>query len=337
MTLLSEIREQPEVLQRAMNLNAGPAREAGRLFEDCQYAVIAARGTSDNAGRYAQYVWGARNGYPVSLTTPSVFSIYEKPPRLDGAVVVGISQSGESPDIIAVLDEARSQGRPTIAITNTPGSPLAGRADVVLDLAAGIEGSVAATKTFTAQLACIALISEALDGSTGSLHDLSGQVETSLASEERAAELAVRLAGMEHCAVLGRGYNHATAFELALKLQELTQVVAQPYSTADFLHGPIAVLEPGYPVVGVVASGDAVAEVEEVLDRVRAAEASLITISNLEPEPMTETIGFSSDVEEWLSPVPAIVCGQLFAYHLALAKGLDPESPRGLHKVTRTT
>jgi glutamine---fructose-6-phosphate transaminase (isomerizing) len=319
-----------------MALNAGPAREAGRLFEDCQYAVVAARGTSDNAGRYAQYVWGARNGYPVSLTTPSVFSIYERPPRLDGAVVVGISQSGESPDIIAVLEEAKSQGRPTIAITNSPGSPLAGTADVVLDLGAGVEGSVAATKTFTAQLACIALVSEALVGSIGGLKDLAHHVETSLETEAEAEVLAARFSGMEHCAVLGRGYNHATAFELALKIQELTQVVAQPYSTADFLHGPIAVLEGGYPVLGVVARGDAVDEVEEVLDRVLALNASLVTISNLQYETTDDTIGFAPEVEEWLSPVPAVVCGQLFAYHLALAKGLDPESPRGLHKVTRT-
>ena len=144
---------------------------------------------------------------------------------------------------------------------------------------------------------------------------------------------------MEQCAVLGRGFNHATAFEWALKLQELTHVVAQPFSTADFLHGPIAVLEPGYPILAITAKGPASPDVVEVLRRCAEAEAALIVISN-DPgaaDVTTNLMSFSEDAEEWLSPIPAIVIGQLFAYHLTMARGLDPESPRGLRKVTRTT
>ncbi|HEU5112422.1 MAG TPA: SIS domain-containing protein [Acidimicrobiia bacterium] len=339
MGLLDEIREQPEVIARTTSVNAGPAQQVAGLVSGCTHAVIAARGTSDNAGRYAQYVWGTRNGLSVGLTTPSLFSVYDRPPRLDGALVVGISQSGESPDIVSVLDEGRKQGRPTVAITNEPDSPLADVADVVIDLHAGEERAVAATKTYTAQLAVVALISEAMAGKSATLDLLSPLVEQALTQEALAAEAAAAHAGMEVCVVLGRGFNQATAFEWALKLQELTQVVAQPFSTADFLHGPIAVLEPGYPVLAIAARGPAIDDVVDVLDRCRQAGASLVVIGNdrrldgMAPK----VLQLDADLDEWLSPIPAVVLGQLFAYHLTVAKGLDPEQPRGLHKVTRTT
>jgi glucosamine--fructose-6-phosphate aminotransferase (isomerizing) len=273
----------------------------------------------------------------VGLTTPSLFSVYDRPPRLDGALVVGISQSGESPDIVSVLEEGRAQGRPTVAITNEPDSPLADSADVVLDLDAGDEKAVAATKTYTAQLTVVAAISEAMAGPSGALDALPSLVESALGQDDRAAGLATAEADMEHCAVLGRGFNQSTAFEWALKIQELTHVVAQPFSTADFLHGPIAVLEPEYPVLAVAARGPAVDDVLSVLERCRETGASLVLIGN---DPRLREVGpvleFDPDVEEWLSPIPAAVIGQLFAYRLTLAKGLDPEQPRGLHKVTRT-
>lgn len=339
MGLLDEIREQPDVIARTLEANDGAAVQAARLATDCTHAVIAGRGTSDNAGRYAQYVWGTHNGLSVGLTTPSLFSVYDKPPRLDGALVVGISQSGESPDIVSVLEEGRAQGRPTIAITNEPDSPLAEAADVVLDLCAGDERAVAATKTYTAQLAVVALISERMAGRVGTLGHLSGLADDALAQEEAARDIAVAFADMEHCAVLGRGFNHATAFEWALKLQELTYVVAQPFSTADFLHGPIAVLEPGYPVLAIAARGRAIDDVIEVLTRSREAGGSLAVITN-DADVAAKTprvMRFSDQCEEWLSPIPTVIVGQLFAYHLTLAKDLDPEIPRGLRKVTRTT
>ena len=339
MGLLEEIREQPDVIAHTTAVNAEPARRVAGLASDCTHAVIAARGTSDNAGRYAQYVWGTRNGLSVGLTTPSLFSVYDRPPRLEGALVVGISQSGESPDIVSVLEEGRDQGRPTVAITNEPDSPLAEVADVVIDLHAGEERAVAATKTYTAQLVAVALISEAMSGTAAGLEGLPSLVEHALDQEGRAAESAVAHAGIEYCAVLGRGFNQATAFEWALKLQELTQVVAQPFSTADFLHGPIAVLEPGYPVLAIAARGPAIDDVIDVLRRCKNAGASLVVIGNDARLPELEPghLELEPGVDEWLSPIPAVVLGQLFAYHLTLAKGLDPEQPRGLHKVTRTT
>ena len=339
MGMVDEVREQPAVIARAIEANQGSARQVADLAAGCTHAVIAARGTSDNAARYAQYAWGTRNGLSVGLTTPSLFSIYDRPPALTGSLVVGISQSGQSPDIVSVLEEARSQKRPTVAITNDPGSPLAQTADVTVDLAAGEEKSVAATKTYTSTLAMIALISLAMEPDGEALDGLPESVSAVLTTEP-AIELAARsFADIEHCAVLGRGFNHATAFEWALKLQELTQVVAQPFSTADFLHGPVAVVEPGYPVLAVTVRGPAHDEVREVLERAVASGARLLTISDdVTLTDFAEShLTITEGVDEWLTPVPAIVAGQLFAYHLALAKGLDPEQPRGLKKVTRTT
>ncbi|HEX6147437.1 MAG TPA: SIS domain-containing protein [Acidimicrobiia bacterium] len=339
MTLIDEIREQPDVIARTIAGNGEPAARVARLFAGCTHAVIAGRGTSDNAGRYAQYVWGSRNGISVGLTTPSLFSVYDRPPRLDGALVVGISQSGESPDIVAVLEEGRAQGRPTVAITNDPDSPLADFADVVIDIEAGEERAVAATKTYTAQLTVIALISEAMAGEGDILHRLPGWVTSALEQEPEAEEMSRALAEIEHCAVLGRGFNQSTAFEWALKLQELTHVVAQPFSTADFLHGPVAVVEPGYPVMAVTALGPAADDVVDVLRRCSEAGASLTVVGNDSrlQDVATNNLAFAPDVDEWLSPIPAIVIAQLFSYHLTRAKGLDPDSPRGLRKITRTT
>lgn len=337
--MIDEIREQPSVIVRAIEANQDTASRVAQLAGDCTHAVIAARGTSDNAGRYAQYVWGTRNGLSVGLTTPSLFSIYDRPPRLTDALVVGISQSGQSPDIVSVLEEGRSQHRPTVALTNDPKSPLAAVADVIVDLAAGEERSVAATKTYTSTLAMIALISDAIDSAGGALGEVPGSVTGVLRGEADIEQAATSFADIEHCAVLGRGFNHATAYEWALKLQELTQVVAQPFSTADFLHGPVAVVEPGYPVFAVTVRGPAHAEVSDVLERAAETGARLLTISD-DPA-LTGLAGnhitIPGNIDEWLTPVPAIVAGQLFAYHLTLAKGLDPEQPRGLKKVTKTT
>ena len=339
MGLIEEIREQSTVVARAIEHNHDTARLVASLVGQCTHAVIAARGTSENAGRYAQYVWGTRNRISVGLTTPSLFSIYDRPPLLTDALVVGISQSGQSPDIVSVLAEGRSQSRPTVAITNDPESPLAKVADVIVNLVAGEERSVAATKTYSATLAMVALISDAIDPDGPSLRELASSVTGVLELEGEVEKAAHAFADIEHCAVLGRGFNHATAFEWALKLQELTQVVAQPFSTADFLHGPVAVVEPGYPVLAVTVRGPVHDEVSEVLGRAAEAGARLLTISN---DPTLTGLGghqitIPGDLDEWISPVPAIVAAQLFAYHLTLAKGLDPEQPRGLKKVTRTT
>lgn len=336
MGLLDEIREQPASLERTIGENGPVYADVARSFSGCTHVVIAARGTSDNAARYAQYVWGIRNRLAVSLTTPSLFSLYRRPPALSGALIVGISQSGQSPDIVSVLEEGRRQGRPRVAITNDPDSPLADAADIVVPLNTGPELAVAATKTYTAQLAVISAISEAITGVSAGVAELPALAARALTTDDQARTAAGRLVDVEHAAVLGRGFNLATAFEWALKMQELSYVVAQPFSTADFLHGPVAVVDKGYPVLAVVADGPAAADVKGAVDRAIERGAPTVLLTDTDVATTDGVIRFPS-APEWLTPIPAIVAAQLFTYHLTVAQGNDPDSPRGLSKVTKTT
>lgn len=344
MSLRNEIFEQPESLQRLLDTQAAQAREiAGALRgRDVDYVFLAARGTSDNAGLYLKYLWGAYNGLATALAAPSLFTMYGQPPRLAHALVVGISQSGQSPDIVGVLAEGRRQGAPTLAITNDPASPLAQHADMVLGISAGVEQAVAATKTYTAQLLAIAMLSAALsedEARWGALSRVPGWVAEVLAADPAIGRVAERYVFMPQCVILGRGYNYATAFEWALKLKELAYVVTQPYSSADFQHGPIAIVEPGFPVMAVAPHGQTFKEMLPLLRRLKETHrADLLVISD-EAEALglaTTPLPLPAGVPEWLSPLVSIVVGQLFAYHLTRAKGLDPDQPRGLHKVTHT-
>ena len=344
MALVDEVFEQPEVLQRELELEFGNVREiAGEIRKrDPKFVFLAARGTSDNAGLYAKYLLGAHNRIPMALAAPSLFTIYKRQPRLDGALVMGISQSGQSPDIVGVLEEGRRQGCPTLAITNDPESPLAQVADFVVDIHAGEEKAVAATKTYTAQLMAVAMLSVALEGDSERLKTLERVpklVETVLEAALEIGEMSQRYRYMEQCVVLGRGYNYATAFEWALKLKELTYVVAQPYSSADFRHGPIAIVERGFPVMAVAPRGRVFGDMMKLL-RGLAEErrAELVVVSDDEDAlALARTpLSIPDEVEEWVSPIVAIVPGQVFTMHLTVARGLDTERPRGLHKVTRT-
>jgi glutamine---fructose-6-phosphate transaminase (isomerizing) len=337
MSMLTEIDEQAGVVRQLLAVNEGSIRQVAELVgPDVDHVLIAARGTSDNAARYAQYVWGARNRLSVALAAPSLFGPYASPPRLDGALVVGISQSGESPDLVEVLSEARSQGRPVVAITNHPASPLGAQADVVVDLCAGEERAVAATKTYTAQLAAVAATSLAMEGAAwDGIADLPSLLDRTISGVGDLDAAVEALVAADRCVVVGRGFHHATAFEWALKLQELTYILAQPYSAADFLHGPVAVVESGFPVLMVASAGPLLAPMAQLAGELRAQGAHVVAIA--------DDAGFPADVvvpiaatEEWLAPIVAAPALQLFAHRLAGARGADPDAPRGLAKVTRT-
>ena len=345
MSLHDEIREQPAVLARLLAAQAERAREIAREIRahDVRWVLLAARGTSDNAGLYAQYVWGSRNRLAVAMATPSLFTHYGTPPRLDGSLVVGISQSGQSPDIVGVLAEARRQGAPTLAITNEPESNLAREATWVLPTGAGPERAVAATKTYTTQLLAVAMLSAALRDDDGdaadALRGVPEAIATALGLDDAIAVAAARYREMARCVVLGRGFHYATACEWALKLEELTYAVAEPYSTADFRHGPLAIVGPDFPVLAAVPSGavfdDALALLTKV---VRERGADLVAISDRdEALALARTpLRLAVALPEWLRPIADVVPAQLFCYHLARAMGRDTEAPRGLSKVTRT-
>ena len=344
MTLFSEINEQPE---RIKALLASQRKNVERIAaeikkRDIEYVFLAARGTSDNAGRYANYLLGAMNGLPLALATPSLFTYYKRPPKLKNALVIGVSQSGKSPDIVSVLEEGRKQGCQTLSITNEPDSPLAQASDFVLDIHAGAEKAVAATKTYTTELMSVAMLSAALSGNKAQWNDLSkvaAWMRQALKQNDFLAQAAQRYRYIDQTVVLGRGFNYATAFEWALKLKELTYIIAEPYSSADFAHGPIAMVESGYPVFAVAPKGKVFNSMLEMLNRLRSdIAAELIVISNdkralaLAQVPLSIPV----DVPEWLSPLVNILPAQLFAYHLTVAKGYNTEQPRSIRKVTET-
>lgn len=344
MSLSSEILEQPERLKDLLSSQRKTALQIAQAIQarDVHYVFLAARGTSDNAGRYANYLWGAMNGLPVALATPSLFTYYQKPPRFRNALVIGISQSGQSPDIVSVVEEGKKQGCLTLAITNAPDSPLSLAADFVLDIQAGPEKAVAATKTYTTELMALAMISAALTGSAAQWKEL-GRVpawaRSALKEEKAIAQIAQRYRYMRQCVVLGRGYNYATAFEWALKMKELTYVEAEPYSSADFQHGPIAMVERGFPVMAVAPEGKVFDSMLEVLAQLRRDfQAELVVISNMKKALSLAQVPvvIPSDVPEWLSPLIGILPAQLFSYHLTLAKGFNADQPRMIHKVTET-
>ncbi len=342
MTLFEEIQEQPEVLYRQVKILGENLEQFVQEIGKPSRIFIAARGTSDNAARYAKYVWGIKNRIPVTLAAPSMFSLYEQPPNLEGSLVIGISQSGESPDLLSVLNEANQQGCSTLAITNQAKSPMAGVADQTIDILAGKELAVAATKTFTAQLMTIALLSAAWNGSQSQLSEIKQIPELSstvLAQKDTIKQYTQRYRFMDQCVVLGRGYNYATAYEWSLKLKEMNYIVAQPYSSADFKHGPIALISDGFPVFAVAVNGSVLPDMTALIkDLTKDRAAEIFLISDQEELLALAECPFPipTGIPEWLSPIISILPAQLFSYYLTLVKHIDPNSPRGLSKVTRT-
>ena len=344
MSLRDEILEQPAVLQHLLDTQRDAAFAVAERIRraEVRSVFLAARGSSDNAGIYAKYLFGATNRLPVALAAPSLFTTYDSPPDLGGHLVLGISQSGQSPDIVSVVSEGRRQGALTLAITNNPDSPLAREAELVLQTMAGAENAIAATKTYTTQLLSIALLSAAMSEETELIEQLQRVpilVQETLGLDERIQTAAQRYRYMSQCVVLGRGFNYATAYEWSLKLKELAYVVAEPYSSADFQHGPVAIVSHGFPVLAVAPRGAVFEDLMVLLTKLaKDHQAEILVLSN-EPEAfgLAQTpLELPTDLPEWLSPLVSIVPAQLFCYHLTRAMGYDTENPRQLSKITRT-
>jgi len=341
--LHQEIHQQPDLIH---NLVSKPNESILSLAEQIhsrgiKQVFIAARGTSDNAGRYAQYLLGAHNRMVVTLATPSLFTVYRQPPDLSNTLVIGISQSGKSPDIVSVVEEGNRQDALTVAITNIQDSDLAQAANSIINLSAGEEISLAASKTYTSQLTCLALLSTALNPSDVFLRDLAElpqQVAETFTLEKQIKTLVERYRYMTHCAIIGRGFNYASSFEFSLKMKELTYTIAEPYSSADFLHGPVALVDRGFPVFIFAPSGKMTPEMVSTIKEVQDRDAEVIILSD-EPDilSMTDhTLTLPGGVPEWLSPITTIIPAQMFAMYLAYTRGIDIDNPRGLKKVTET-
>ncbi len=333
-----EIAEQPDAVARVLadagGAIAAAADEIARRRP--RYAVIAARGSSDNAARYAQHVLGRLCGLPVALATPSLHTVYDAPMRYTDGLVIGISQSGASPDVVAVLAAARAQGCVTVAVTNDPASPMAEAATHVIALQTGEERSVAATKTYTTSLAAAAALAAGIAGDAEKTRELAGgpdALRRQLARLGGIDAVADAAADWSRLAVIGRGANYATAFEAALKIKELAGVAAEPASPADFLHGPVAMLDPGFPVLAILPAGSGGAAIRDVLAAAHDRDADVTVIGDAPGERQLSV----EPVPEWLSPLCAVIPAQLLAVGAAERRGVDVDRPVGLQKVTRTT
>jgi glucosamine--fructose-6-phosphate aminotransferase (isomerizing) len=337
-----EIGEQPTVAARLLH-TAAPAVEAiaSRLRAARPSSfVIAARGSSDHAALYAKYLFGSRNRALVALAAPSLFTHYDRPPRLEGACVIGISQSGASPDVIAVIEEAARQGCLTVAITNEAESRLAQIADLVVALEAGPERSVPASKTYTASLLAMALISQAIDPDVdfaAALARVPRALGAALQLDEELDRLAPALLG-PRAVVLGRGFNLSTAEEVALKLTETSYVLARAWSVADFEHGPIAVVDAGFPVLLVGSTGPVAGDLQGIAERLAGYSCRVVGLFDGAAGPLDgeAAVRLNSGLPEELTPLTLAVLGQLLAHRVALALKIDPDRPRALNKVTRT-
>ncbi|HZT42668.1 MAG TPA: SIS domain-containing protein [Chthonomonadaceae bacterium] len=341
--MLEEIYEQPQAIARAVEQGY---TDVAALVEDLRerevrHVVIAARGTSDNAATYAKYLLEIVAGVPVALAAPSIYTLYDAHVDLAGSLVLGISQSGQATDVVQTLSAARATGALTACITNVEGAPITAVSDHTLLCHAGEEKSIAATKTYTCTLALIALLAGQWANRVALLEGLRAlpeQIRSTLAIDETVAQTVERYRYIQECAVLARGLNLATALEAALKMTETSYLVAKPYSGADFLHGPIAIISEGFPCFLYAADGPAYPSLVELAVKLKERAAERVIIAH-SPEILalaTRPLEIAAVIDELLSPLLYIVPGQLWAYHLARARGHNPDRPRGLTKVTLT-
>ncbi|HEV2706913.1 MAG TPA: SIS domain-containing protein [Pyrinomonadaceae bacterium] len=340
--MLEEIGEQPAALEKTIAEERAKVARLGSFLrgQGIELVVLVARGSSDNAALFGRYLLEITTGIPVALAAPSVYTLYGARLNLRRALVVGVSQSGEGEDINLVLERAREGGAHTVGITNEPSSSMTGIVDETLLMHGGRERSVAATKTYTGQLLHFYMLAEALAdaGTRLGYEALPEHAARALALRPVVEELVARYVFMENCVVVGRGLIYANAYEMALKLMETCYVVAERFSSADFLHGPLALVERHFPIIAFAPPGVTLAGTRELLTRLKElrADTLVFTADDAAADASTRAIRLPPDIGEMLAPIPYIIPAQLFAALLADAKGLDPDAPRSLAKVTRT-
>jgi glutamine---fructose-6-phosphate transaminase (isomerizing) len=340
--MLKEIAQQPSVLEKTIRAESKKLNKIGNFLQnrEIDLIVLAARGSSDNAALFGRYLLEMTCGIPVSLAAPSVYTLYRAKPDLKRALVVGISQSGEGSDINRVLEDAGKSGAFTLGITNNSRSAITNIADETLLIQTGKEKSVAATKTYTGQMLHFYLLANALLSASKriELEKIPDYAAQALTLESEVKEIAERYTFMENCVVVGRGLNYGNSFELALKLMETCYVVAERFSSADFFHGPLAIVERRFPALLFAPRGVTKKSSVDLLKRLKELNADSFSITNDEQiaRLSSRSLRMPAEIDELLSPIPFIVPAQLFAAHLSAAKGLDPDRPRSLSKVTKT-
>lgn len=341
--MLNEIRQQPETLARTLGSELRRVEKFRALIDRKRpkLVVLTARGTSDNAAQFGRYLIEITTGIPVSLAAPSVYTVYGARLNYKEALVVALSQSGESTDTNQVLEQARKAGAVTVGITNESRSAITGIAENVFLVRAGRERSVAATKTYTGQLIVLYMLAYALGAKIriADLEAIPDFAASALALENEVGAMAERYRFMHHAIVVGRGLNYANSFEFALKLKETSYVIAEGFSSADFLHGPIAMVDPNFPAFLFTPSGPTWPSMQEMLARLQGLKAETVVITDrrnlVAANLASRVISIPARIPEIYSPIPYIIPAQLFAAALATEKNLDPDRPRALSKITR--
>lgn len=342
MSLDSEIHQQPEVCARLLADGVADAQVLAPRIATALHLTLAARGSSDNAATYGKYLFESVAGLVTASAAPSIVTKYGAAPRFDGGAVIGISQSGSSPDVAAVVAAGRRDGAFTVAITNVAASRLGHAAEATFALRCGPERAIAATKTYTASCLALALIaSEAAAARQRAALEFAGLVDAlreALTREDAAARLSRRIGKSRVLVVLGRGYDYACALEGALKIKELARVWAEPYSSADFAHGPRTLLERGTPVLLFASRGPTLREARQTARSLREKGARVYAITNDAglAELSDDAMLLETPVDAAVAPIALSVCAQLLARDVARRHGRDPERPSGLSKVTRT-
>src|ERR1043166_1660985 len=340
--MLQEIAEQPSALEKTIAEERSKIQSLGKSLRarGIDLIVLVARGSSDNAALFGRYLLEITTGIPVSLSAPSVHTLYHANLSLRRALVVGVSPSGEGEDINRVLENARESGAFTIGITNEPASSMVKLVDETLLMHGGRERSVAPTKTFTGQMMLFYLLAASLakDGPAINYQVIPGLAERALEQKPAIVELVQRYVFMENCVVVGRGLAYANAYEFALKLMETCYVVAERFSSADFLHGPLAMIERHFPVILFAPPGVMLDGTKDLIRRLRELRADTLTITAaLDAAAMcSRSIIMPREIDEFVAPIPYIIPAQQFAALLAEAKRLHSDKPRSLSKVTRT-
>ena len=339
----NEIQEQPEVLERCFRSNKEILQKIVKTLAEKSISnvVVAARGTSDHAGIYGKYIIEYELGLPVSLAAPSIFTVYHKKMKLHNCLVIGLSQSGKAEDVLEVLKNANENGAVTVSITNDETSPLAKEANFHLFCNAGLEKSVAATKTCTAEMYLLALLVAGWSGNEKIMEELSylpKNITEMFKENGNIINKVERYRLMQECFVLARGINYPIAMETALKIQETSYVRAKAYATSDFHHGPFAMIQKDMPVFVFAPEGPSFQDLTEMMEKLKGSEAEIIVISNNQEALKMGNCAFqipktSNDI---ISPFYNVVFAQMFACQLSLLKGLNPDAPRGLNKVTIT-
>ncbi|MFA5858549.1 MAG: SIS domain-containing protein [Elusimicrobiota bacterium] len=343
--ILQEIRQQPDAINNTIKREWTKVQKICARLQSKNINIIGlcARGTSDNAANLGRYLLEYVTGIPITLTMPSIYTLYKHPPRIGkNAIVIGISQSGETIEVCEVLKEVKKLGAIALAITNEPNSTLANVADEVILCHAGIERSVAATKTYTTQLTALYLLAGMFAKNESLLNQLRRaplKITELFALETVIKQKIERYKYITDCIVLGRGFNYATALETALKLKETCYIPADPYSSADFMHGPVATVEQNLPVIIYAPNDPTLQGQRETVTKIRSrgAETIIVTSDNKLLRQAQWPIEVPKDIPFIISPFTNIVVGQMLAAHLSLTKGYNPDAPRGLTKVTQAT